>query len=85
MRDFFNRFCRTISFVFVVVAMLAFEGCSMVTDNTLGSDIMPEGQVMVMRHLKFQGNKIISFNATTGENEVKDASLDGKNFLETRL
>ena len=85
MRDFFNGFCRTISFVFVVVAMLAFEGCSMVTDNTLGSDIMPEGQVMVMRHLKFQGNKIISFNATTGENEVKDASLDGKNFLETRL
>lgn len=85
MRDFFNRFCRTISFVFVVVAMLAFEGCSMVTDNTLGSDIMPEGQVMVMRHLKFQGNKIISFNATTGENEVIDASLDGKNFLETRL
>ena len=85
MRDFFNRFCRTISFVFVVVAMLAFEGCSMVTDNTLGSDIMPDGQVMVMRHLKFQGNKIISFNATTGENEVKDASLDGKNFLETRL
>lgn len=85
MRDFFNRFCRTISFVFVVVAMLAFEGCSMVTDNTLGSDIMPEGQVMVMRHLKFQGNKIIRFNATTGENEVKDASLDGKNFLETRL
>ena len=57
----------------------------MVTDNTLGSDIMPEGQVMVMRHLKFQGNKIISFNATTGENEVIDASLDGKNFLETRL
>ncbi len=85
MRDFFNRFCRTISFVFVVVAMLAFEGCSMVTDNTLGSDIMPEGQVMVMRHLKFQGNKIIRFNATTGENEVIDASLDGKNFLETRL
>ena len=39
---------------------------------------------MVMRHLKFQGNNIIRFNPTTGK-EIVDGSIDGKNFLETRL
>ena len=57
----------------------------MTADETLGSNIMPEDQVMVMRHLKFKGNKIIRLNTTTGENEEVDASLEGKNFLETRL
>ena len=85
MRNFSNRFCRTISLLVIVVAILAFVGCSMTADNTLGSNMMPENQVMVMRHLKFQGNKIIRLNADTGENEVVDASLEGKNFLETRL
>ena len=85
MRNFSNRYCRTISLLFAIVAMLTVGGCSMVADNTLGSDMMPAGQVMVMRHLKFQGNKIIRLNPTTGENEVEDASLEGKNFLETRL
>lgn len=85
MKDFFSRIRYNILTLLIVVVSLVVSGCTMTADNTLGSDIMPEGQVMVMRHLKFQGNKIISFNATTGENEVKDASLDGKNFLETRL
>ena len=65
--------------------MLSFESCTMTADETLGSNIMPEDQVMVMRHLKFKGNKIIRLNTTTGENEEVDASLEGKNFLETRL
>ena len=65
--------------------MLSFESCTMTADDTLGSNIMPEEQVMVMRHLKFKGNKIIRLNAATGENEEVDASLEGKNFLETRL
>ena len=57
----------------------------MTADNTLGANMMPEEQVMEMRHLKFRGNSIIRLNPETGENEVKDASLEGKNFLETRL
>ena len=85
MRNFSNRFCRTISLLSVVIATLAFWGCSMTADNTLGSNIMPEEQVMVMRHLKFQGNKIIRYNPNTEQNEEIDASLEGKNFLETRL
>ena len=44
-----------------------------------------EEQVMEMRHLKFQGNKIIRLNTTTGQNEVVDGALAGKNYLETRL
>ena len=85
MRNFSNRFCRTILLLVIVVAILAFVGCSMTADNTLGSNMMPEEQVMVMRHLKFKGNKIVRLNVATGENEVVDASLEGKNFLETRL
>ena len=85
MRDFSNRFCKTISILSVVVAALLIVGCSMTADNTLGSNIMPESQVMVMRHLKFKGNKIVRLNPTTGQNEVVDASLEGKNFIETRL
>ncbi|MBQ5648440.1 MAG: DUF4270 family protein [Alistipes sp.] len=85
MRNYSKRFCKTISLLLVVVATLVMGSCSMTADDTLGSNIMPENQIMVMRHLKFQGNKIIRLNTTTGENEVVDASLDGKNFLETRL
>ena len=85
MRNYSNRFGRTISALLVAVAALAFEGCTMTADDTLGSNIMPEEQVMVMRHLKFQGNKIIRYNQNSEANEVVDASLEGKNFLETRL
>lgn len=78
----FNRLCNTIPLLLVVVASLFAGGCSMTTDNTLGSDIMPEGQVMVMRHLKFKGNKIVKLNPEIGANEEFDT---GKNFIETRL
>ena len=85
MRNYSNRFSRIIAALLVAFAMLSFESCTMTADDTLGSNIMPEEQVMVMRHLKFKGNKIIRLNAATGENEEVDASLEGKNFLETRL
>ena len=67
------------------LAALVMCGCSMTADNTLGANIMPEEQIMVMKHLKFQGNTIIRLNPETGLNERVDASLEGKNFLETRL
>ena len=57
----------------------------MTADNTLGSNIMPEDQVMVMRHLKIKGNKIVRYNPDTEKNEEVDAALEGKNFVETRL
>jgi hypothetical protein len=57
----------------------------MTADDTLGSNMMPEEQVMVMRHLKFKGNKIVRLNPETGTNETIDAGAEGKNFLETRL
>ena len=69
----------------LILSALIMGGCSMTADSTLGSNIMPEEQVMVMRHLKFRGNNIISLNPETGENEERDAALEGKNFLETRL
>ena len=69
----------------VVVAIFVFGSCTMTADNTLGSNIMPEDQVMVMRHLKIKGNTIVRYNPDTESNEEIDASLDGKNFVETRL
>ena len=57
MRNFSNRFCKTISLLAVAMAALVLGGCTMTADSTLGSNIMPEDQIMAMRHLKFQGNK----------------------------
>ena len=85
MRNFSNRVCKTISLLFVLAAAFAIGSCTMTADDTLGSNMMPEDQVMVMRHLKFQGNKIIRVNTDGNANEVVDASLEGKNFFETRL
>ena len=77
MRNYSNRFGRTISTLLAVVAVLVFEGCSMTADDTLGSNIMPEGQIMTMRHLTFRGSKMIAYNAETEKNEVTDT---GKEF-----
>ena len=85
MRNFSKRLSKTISVLSLFVATLVLSSCTMTADNTLGSNFMPEDQVMVMRHLKFQGNNIIRLNATTGTNEVVDAGAEGKNFVETRL
>ena len=85
MRNFSNRWFKTLYLVSLSLAALVMGGCSMTADNTLGANMMPEGQVMVMKHLKFQGNTIIRLNPATGMNERVDASLEGKNFLETRL
>ncbi len=82
MRDFSSRFCRTISLLSLLLSALFVGGCTMVADTTLGSDIMPEEQVMVMRHLKFKGNTIVRLNSETGKNEEVKS---GKKFLETRL
>ena len=85
MRNFSNRWFKTLYLVSLSLAALVMGGCSMTADNTLGANMMPEEQVMVMKHLKFQGNTIIRLNPATGMNERVDASLEGKNFLETRL
>ena len=69
----------------VAVAALVLESCTMTADSTLGANMMPEEQVMEMRHLKFQGNKIIRYNFNSEKNDSIDVSLEGKNFLETRL
>lgn len=82
MRDFSNRLRHIASLLVTFVAALFLEGCTMTEDNTLGSNIMPEGQIMTMRHLTFRGSKIIAYNPETEKNEVTDT---GKEFLETRL
>lgn len=85
MRDFSKRLRHTTYLLLIIAAALFTESCSMTADSTLGSNMMPEEQVMVMRHLKFKGNKIVRLNPETGTNETIDAGAEGKNFLETRL
>ena len=85
MKNFSKRVCTTILLMFAFVAALFSGSCTMTADDQLGSNIMPENQVMVMRHLKIKGNKIVRLNSTTGEMEEIDAALEGKNFIETRL
>lgn len=82
MRNLSNRL-RHITYALLLSCIALLEsGCTMTADNTLGSDIMPEGQVMLMRHLQFRGSDIIQYSEQTGKNEVTHS---GKKFLETRL
>ena len=62
MRNLSNRLFRYTHLLSLIVASLFAVGCTIVEDSTLGSNMMPEEQVMVMRHLKFQGNNKIYFN-----------------------
>ena len=82
MRDFFNRLRYVTTLIVLFVAALSLGGCRMTEDITLGSNIMPEGQIMTMRHLTFKGSKIIAYNPETQKNETTDT---GKEFFETRL
>lgn len=82
MKNFFSRIRYNILALLAVVVSLVVSGCTMTADNTLGSDIMPEGQVMVMRHLKIRGSEVVRYNAETATNESVHT---GKKFLETRL
>lgn len=81
MRNSSNRLFKTIYLLLFVVAALFVGGCTMTADSTLGSNMMPEEQVMVMRHLKFKGNNIVKI----GDNGSNETVPSGKNFIETRL
>ena len=85
MRNFFNRLYNFVIASFIAAAALFVGGCTIVEDGSLGSGFMPESQVMVMRHLKYQGNTKIYFDADAQRNKTEDLSLSGKNLIETRL
>ena len=83
MMNFSNRLFRYTYLLLLAIVSLFVVGCSTVEDYTLGSNMMPEEQMMVMRHLKFQGNNKICFNPETGANKI--SPIEGENLLETRL
>ena len=82
MRVCSKLFHNITALLLAVGATIAFTGCTMTADSTLGANLMPDEQVMVMKHLKYQGNNIVRINTTTGSNEV--VPVEGKNFIETR-
>lgn len=74
MRSYFSRL-RTVNISTLVplcaallVALLA-AGCSADVDGSLGYDMVPNNQKLVMRHLSFRGDKIVRFNEQTGQND----------------
>ncbi|MBR4850403.1 MAG: DUF4270 family protein [Alistipes sp.] len=78
-----SKLFRNITTLLLAVGATAlFTGCTMTADSMLGANMMPEEQVMVMKHLKYRGNNIVRINTTTGSNETIPVS--GKNFIETR-
>ena len=82
MKNFSNRLRHIAYLLSLFFVALLFEGCTMTEDSTLGSNMMPEEQVMTMRHLRFRGSKVIAYNPDAGTNEESDT---GKEFFETRL
>lgn len=85
MKNFSNKIFNTILLLTLLFATLAMGGCVKVADSDFGSDITPESQTMVMRHLKYQGNKKICFNSDNYQTDTVDLSKESKNLIETRL
>ena len=72
--------------LFVVVAVATFcVGCSADVNSELGYDIIPDHQKMEMRHLRFKGGKVITFNAgQSTEDKSEYTEREGK-FFRTSL
>lgn len=71
-----------------VAGALLLTGCSLTEDSSLGYDIVPNHQKMVMRHLTFKGGKVISFdvaNSTAERSEYTERPAASGNFFETSL
>lgn len=70
--------------VLAAVALIS-VGCSADVDSELGYDIIPDHQKMEMRHLRFKGGKVITFNAATStEDKSEYIEREGK-FFRTSL
>lgn len=69
-------------------AMAFSTGCSADVDETLGYEMLPQNQKMIMRHLTFKGGKAIKFdtqNSTDDESVYIETPAPSGNFFETTL
>jgi len=90
MRNCFNLRKATAAAVAAagILGISTLTGCSTTADPTLGYEILPEHQKMVMRHLTFKGGKVIRFdaeNSTDGESRYTEKAAPSGNFFETSL
>lgn len=90
MRNCFNLRKATAAAVTAagILGMSMLTGCSTTADPTLGYEIVPEHQKMVMRHLTFKGGKVIRFDAqssTDDESRYTEKAAPSGNFFETSL
>ncbi|MBR3677810.1 MAG: DUF4270 family protein [Alistipes sp.] len=69
MRNFANRICAILLLAIATIFAISLTACTPEIDSSLGGEIMPENQTMVLRHLKLHGNKITQYNHLTEENE----------------
>ncbi len=71
-----------------VAGALLLGGCSLTEDSSLGYEIVPNPQKMVMRHLTFKGGKVIAFdeeNSTEDKSVYTERPAPSGNFFETSL
>ena len=79
---------RLASVVAGLAGAVLLAGCSLTEDSSLGYDIVPNPQKMVMRHLTFKGGKVIAFdaeNSTADKSVYKERAAASSNFFETSL
>lgn len=80
MRNFSKIENRLIYLLSALIVALGVSGCTMTADDTLGSNMMPEGQLLEMRHLKYQGNTKLYFDADLDRNVTTELGT----LIETR-
>lgn len=91
MRSYFNHLRKALAATVTaagIFGMSVLTGCSPTVDPTLGYEIVPEHQKMVMRHLTFKGGKVIRFdaqNSTDDESRYTEKDAPSGNFFETSL
>lgn len=90
MRNCFNlrKATAAVTVAAGIFGMSMLAGCSTTADPTLGYEIVPEHQKMVMRHLTFKGGKVIRFDAdksTENESRYTEKAAPSGNFFETSL
>ena len=79
---------RLVSAIAGLAGAALLAGCSLTEDSSLGYDIVPNHQKMVMRHLTFKGGKVIAFdaeNSTADKSVYKERAAANGNFFETSL
>ena len=80
MRNFANKICAILLLAFATIFAISLTACTPEIDSSLGGEIMPENQAMVLRHLKLRGNKIIKYNGDNSGYPAPSPLIESRQF-----